>query len=197
MSGPQNQYVYQLWNDTLRSGITGSITLDSDYVSNISEFPNFAAGDSRTILTGKLGFNAMFFDLGTLEQSVVITSCDLDDHRKMDSGDGVLITLTGPMVTSIYQTVTGLASQYGTTNVAVTKVNPTTNVAYTNVIINEIVRAGIRNNVSTTFALAKMIELKNLTTNLIDLTGFKIVITNGNRVSEPATFYIYPSLSPA
>lgn len=190
LSGPENQYVYQLWDDALRSGIGNTITLDSDYVSNIAVYPNFAAGVSKTILTGKLGFNAMFFDLGTLEQSVVITSCDLGDHRKMDSGDGVLITVTGPLVAGIYQTVEGLVSEYGTTNLTVTAVVPTTNVAYTNVIVNELVRAGIQNNDGDRFALAKMIELKNLTTNLIDLTGFKIVITNGNRVSEPATFYI-------
>lgn len=190
LSDPQNQFVYDLWGDVLNSGVTDSIVLGVNYLSNKSDFPNFYTGVHKTIVLDDFRFDAMFFDVGTLYQTVVLTSCELGDHQTMIHGDGVCVTVTGPDVQGIYDLVSGLESGKPATNVAVSFSTPLKTVPYTNIIINEIVRKGIKDDSGTSYALAKMIELRNLTPDLIDLTGYRVIITNGNRTSEPATFII-------
>lgn len=189
----EHREIYLLWKDIANAGISNTIKLGALSGDNLSDYPDLvnSAMDAEVYLQS-LGFNAIFVDKGDQAGSVILTSFELTNHRTVRQSDGVLIVLSGPIVTNVYdQLISSFNTNATSNNVSLQPRSLKTNIQYTNIIFNEIVRRGITNSTNgMRYALAKMIELKNLTTNWFDLSGCEIILTNANRVAEPSTFVV-------
>lgn len=186
----ENQNLYAMWNDVLRSGLEFEVKFGAGSVSNTNSYPNMICSNA-TVYAEHLNFNALLIDPAMQgERTAVISSAGLWSHQDDYLGDAVVVTLYGAAVGALDSLMESETTGKVTTPVAVAKETVGSSMAFHDIVISEVVRRGMEESDGTRQALAKMIELRNMTSSAIDISGCKIVITNGNRLSEPATFNI-------
>lgn len=188
----EHREIYLLWKDMAGAGISNTIKMGKYCSANIDDYPDLInSAGSVSVYTENMGYNAVFVDKDYRSGCVIITSFDLTNHRTVRQSDGVLVIVSGPAVTNLYKDLKVNTILKSETNVSVIQLNLSTNIQYQNIIFNEIVRRGMTNGVDgMRYALAKMIELKNRTTNWYDLSGCTIIITNANRTAEPSSYVV-------
>ena len=122
-------------------------------------------------------------------ETALISTMDYKSKVEIAQSDGTGIVLTGPLVSQLYNAIAQDTAGKQALTLNLPNRSIMTNLKFTNLIVSEILSKGAVINGANDFS-PKYIEIKNLTTNIIDIGGCNILVTNYNRLSEPVNYII-------
>ncbi len=178
-----------LLNDVMNSCPGSTLDFAPGAVVKLSNFAYLLTNGGR-VLDTSFDFNIIFADLDTQFQTMIFTTFDLMDDSSALKNDGVCLMITGPYVKEIYNSIAVKTAGAGVSNVAITPPVFKYPAAYQDIVFSEILWKGIKLSGTSLDYAPCFIELKNVSTQSINIGGYRVIITNFNVQSEPNIFTI-------
>lgn len=179
-----NNLYYYLYN-SVRYSPNSRINVGIDFTNNYTNYTGIL--QKTKVFRQPISFNIMLSS-SEIEDRVAITTFDFT--KNLNVKDGVIVMFYGPVATRLKEFLTSYFSSVETTNLSGTAREILTSVPYTNIVVSEINWAGAFDNNGNSYPFAEFIEIKNISTNYYDISGYSIVITNGNNPTSPTVIGI-------
>ncbi|MCS7299590.1 MAG: hypothetical protein RMJ37_06520 [Spirochaetia bacterium] len=179
-----NNLYYYLYN-SVRYSPNSRINVGINFTNG---YTNYAGILQKTrVFKQPIWFNIMVSS-SELEDGIALTTFDFT--KNLNVKDGVIVMFYGPVATRLKEFLTSYFSSVETTNLSGTAGEILTSVPYTNIVVSEINWVGAFDNNGTSYPYAEFIEIKNISTNYYDISGYSIVITNANNPTSPTVIGI-------
>lgn len=169
-------YLYTCINHNTNSTINIGIDITNNYSSYIGILRR------ARVFSRPVWFNVVLSSTEVQDRFMLTT---LDFTKNLNVNDGVILMLYGPTATKIKEFLHYQFSEEKTTNLQATDAEILSQVPYTNIVISEICWMGAFDNSTNSHPYAEFIEIKNISTNYYDISGYSVIITNNNNPTSP------------
>jgi hypothetical protein len=178
-----------LLNDVMNSCPGSTLDFAPGAVVKLSNYAYLLTNGGRVLDTA-FDFNMIFVDIDTDYRTLIFTTFDLMDDTSILRNDGTCLIISGPVVKDIYNAVAAKTSGAGVSNVTITPPVYKSPVVLHDVVFSEILWKGIKLSGADLDYGPCFIELKNVSTQYVNIGGFRVIITNYNVQTEPNMFSI-------
>lgn len=177
-----NNYIYGYLYELKSHHTKYKINLFSNFLTTYSNYIGIL-GDKTRIISKNYNINLMF-SKDKVKESFLFTTFDFS--KNLNNVNGIMIIVRGEKSKELREYVSAILENEPTTNISLGNIQISRIAPYTNIVISEINWAGAIHNDGTSYPYAEFIEIKNISTNYYDISGYYIIITNQNNPSSPS-----------
>lgn len=177
-SGFDNGPLYGNLYDAIKGGLTTDFRIGQAGVSTVSNYMYLFNGTDTRVLQSTPAYNIVFLDYGTPFSRLVFTSYGMQSQTQLDQCDGVCLVISGPIADSLHNSISSLLDNQavapGFGNITFQQPD------YNDIVFSEINWMGVRDNGGTSEPEGEFLELKNVSSGYVDISAFRIMITNSS-----------------